>query len=344
MRLTLDQEHQDLVAMLRTVFTDVSSAGTPWRGLADAGIFALPVPTAHGGDGGGLFELGLVFAEAGRVLCPTAVYQTLAFAVAIDRLGMAGPAHLPRLARGDLTATVSLCDAANAVDVEPRLTATRCAEGWLLNGRLDFVGDADGAEVLLTTARSGSGPLAVLADLRSDGVVVRPTRTFAGDDRSTVLFTDQLVDETTPVTLEALTGVSLALTALQCMEMVGGATAVLNQTVGYVTVREQFGRPLSAFQAVRHHVADMRIALDGARLCAYQALWLAGRGGDARRPVAIAKLRCAETYKKITWTAHQLHGGMGFVRESPLHRWSERAKVTEILGGTADTAATWLTT
>jgi alkylation response protein AidB-like acyl-CoA dehydrogenase len=86
----------------------------------------------------------------------------------------------------------------------------------------------------------------------------------------------------------------------------------------------------------------MRMAIDGARLTANQAAWWVGRGQLAPRAVAIAKMQASEAYKWATLTAHQLHGGMGYVRETDLHLWSERAKATEIQGGTADVAAGWL--
>ncbi len=86
----------------------------------------------------------------------------------------------------------------------------------------------------------------------------------------------------------------------------------------------------------------MRMAVDGARLTANQAMWWLSRGQAAPRAVAIAKMHCSEAYKQATLDGHQLHGGMGFVTETDLHLWSERAKATEIQGGTADVAAGWL--
>ena len=81
------------------------------------------------------------------------------------------------------------------------------------------------------------------------------------------------------------------------MEMVGGATAVLERTVDYLKVREQFGRPLASFQAAQHLIANMRMAVDGARLTANQAMWWLSRGQLAPRAVAIAKMHCSEAYK-----------------------------------------------
>jgi alkylation response protein AidB-like acyl-CoA dehydrogenase len=137
-------------------------------------------------------------------------------------------------------------------------------------------------------------------------------------------------------TPDDLRWVSNAVTALQCMEMTGGALSVLDRTVDYVQNRYQFNRPIASFQAAQHHVANMHIAIDAGRLTAYQAVWLLGRGQIASREVAIAKLKGNEAYKFATLTAHQLHGGMGFLRETDLHLWSQRAKSTELLGGAWD--------
>ena len=125
-------------------------------------------------------------------------------------------------------------------------------------------------------------------------------------------------------------------------EMVGGGAAVLERTVEYVRAREQFGRAIGSFQAVQHIVADIHIALEAARLSADSAIWWLAEGEPAGRKVAIAKLHVSEAYKSATLNAHQVHGGMGYVRETDLHLWSERAKVSEIRGGTADVAARWL--
>jgi alkylation response protein AidB-like acyl-CoA dehydrogenase len=104
----------------------------------------------------------------------------------------------------------------------------------------------------------------------------------------------------------------------------------------YIKEGNQFGRPIAGFQAAQHHVANMRMAIDGARLAANQAIWWVGQGQVAERKVAIAKLKCGEAYKNATLTAHQSHGGMGYLRETNLHLWSERAKVTEFMGGAED--------
>ncbi|MER7003670.1 acyl-CoA dehydrogenase family protein [Dactylosporangium sp. NPDC000555] len=372
MRLTLTEEQQELSTMLRHLFADAcrpalvrrmkepDSDGIPaelWGTLAKAGVFGIAVDGRYGGEDAGLFELGLVFAEAGRALCPTAVYDTLLFAVAVQRLASEEQRAelLPRVVGGELRGTAAISNPSDAGDLRPRLTAERTGGGWSLSGTLMFVGNGSTGGTILVTARTAAFPepsrvIGVLLDPARPGVEATPLHTFAGDKQTRLELRDYLATDA-----EVLAGpdgdglrgddlawASNAFVALQCMEMVGGATAVLERTVDYVKVREQFNRPIASFQAAQHHVANMRIAIEGARLAAAQAVWWLGRGDLARRAVAIAKMHASEAYKWTTLNAHQLHGGMGYVRETDLHLWSERAKVTEIKGGTADIAAGWL--
>jgi alkylation response protein AidB-like acyl-CoA dehydrogenase len=157
----------------------------------------------------------------------------------------------------------------------------------------------------------------------------------------TVRFDDVLVDEPVPVDDDQLRRVANAIVALDCLDLVGVGEAVIDRTVDYTKMREQFGRPIASFQAAQHIVADMHIALAAARLAAQSATFWIGRGRTATRETAIARMRAAEI-KKVTLDAHQLHGGMGYVVDTGLHLFSERARVLSTLGGGADIAAKWL--
>ena len=132
-----------------------------------------------------------------------------------------------------------------------------------------------------------------------------------------------------------------AIVALDCLDLVGIGEAVVQRTVDYTTMREQFGRPIASFRRTAPAVADMHIALAAARLAAQSAVFWIGRGHTATRQTAVARMRAAEV-KKITLDAHQLHGGMGYVVDTDLHLFSERARVLSTLGGGADIAAKWL--
>ena len=372
MQLVLSSEQSGFVSSLRDLFADAcppslvrqikepDSDGFPpklWDALAGVGAFGLTADPDLGGSGASVYELGLLFGEAGRVLCPTIVYSTLIFGVAAQRLADAEQAKrlLPALARGEIRATTAMWNPADASDLRPAFTAERVEGGWLLSGEQAFVPNAQLASMALVTARAEtlgepSRVLGFFAEPGGPGWSAVPLRTMAGDKQARLLLENFFVPDAQTITGPDGAGIQSAdlawiastALALQCMEMVGGATAVLERTVEYLKVRHQFNRPLASFQAAQHLVANIRMAIDGARLTANQAIWWLSRGQAAPRAVAIAKMHCSEAYKQATLDGHQLHGGMGFVTETDLHLWSERAKATEIQGGTADVAAGWL--
>jgi alkylation response protein AidB-like acyl-CoA dehydrogenase len=124
--------------------------------------------------------------------------------------------------------------------------------------------------------------------------------------------------------------------AARCLEMLGGADAVLDMTVAYVKQRTQFGRPVGAFQAVQHHCANMAIDVEGSRHMAYQAAWRVSEGWPAQREVAMAKAWVSGAYQRVCAAAHQCHGAIGFTREHDLQLYTRRAKAQELSYGDAD--------
>lgn len=314
MRVILDQDQRDLAAMCRSVLAAELDPDAQWKALADAGVLGLPV---HGS----LTDVGLFCVEAGRALCPRVVQSTLYAALAIDWLGV-GTAWLPRLTSGEARGTIALFDARDA------------SQG--VTGVAEFVADADQADVIVVS--TGAGVAAVEAT--APGITIEPVAAMGGFPAFTVHF-DEVAVEPKPVDAEQLRRISNAVVALDCLDLVGVGQAALDRTVHYTKMREQFGRPIASFQAAQHIVADMHIALAAARLAAHSAVFRLGRGAVATRETAIARMKAADV-KKVTLDAHQLHGGMGYVVDTGLHKYSERARILSTLGGGADIAAKWL--
>jgi 3-oxocholest-4-en-26-oyl-CoA dehydrogenase beta subunit len=125
--------------------------------------------------------------------------------------------------------------------------------------------------------------------------------------------------------------------AATCAEMVGGAQAVLDLTVAYAKEREQFGKPIGAFQAVQHHCANMAIDVMGARFIAYEAIWRLSQGLDATTEVAVAKSWVSEAYERVCAVGHQVHGAIGFTAEHDLHHYTRHAMSSALAFGDADT-------
>lgn len=322
-----------------------------WSKLAEGGWLGMALPEEYGGGGSSLFDLGIIYEEAGRVLLPTPFFSTIQAALLINKLGTREQKenYLTKIAEGEMVGALAFAE----LDVEhdPRFMQTQAKHeggGWVLSGQKAFVLNAAVADPMIVIARTATGGTdgltAFLVPRDAAGVTITPHKTFAKDnqglvDMDAVQLTDAEVlggPDAVNNAWAAYSEVIEIATALQAMEMAGGAQKVLEITVNYVKDRVQFGVPIGSFQAVQHHAANMATQVDGAKLSAMQALWLLSEGYPATREVSIAKSAANEAYVYVTVMAHQLHGGMGYVREADLHLWSQRAKSTELTLGNTD--------
>jgi alkylation response protein AidB-like acyl-CoA dehydrogenase len=365
MRAIPTAEQREFAAALRALLaaesppTLVRALGEPgadrstpalWRALADAGVFGLAIAEEYGGAGGSLDDLAVFCAEAGRALCPSTVHSTVLAAVAIDQLGTpeARATWLPALAGGKARGTTALWSARDAAVVSAVLTAqSTAAGGWRLNGTADYVADADLADLIVISAAAAERTLVCVVDAHAAGVSMQPLQMAGGHRAFTVRFQDVAVGADgllgdQDAGASALRRVANTAVALGSLDLVGVGQEVLDRTVGYVKLRHQFGRPIASFQAAQHLIANMHIALAAARLAAHSAVFWIARGRTATRETAIARIHAATAARLITLDAHQLHGGMGYVTETDLHLWTERARIGSTLGGGADVAAGWL--
>lgn len=361
MRLVPSQEERDLATMLRSLLGDhcpvalVRGLRAPgadrfpqqlWKELVRAGVLGLPFAEEYDGAGGGLVEVGVLAREAGRALCPSVVLGTLGFGLALDALGddELRARHLPAVSHGELRGVAAVASPWDADDLTPTLRATRAGDDWQVSGVVRYVVDADLADLVLATAATDGG--------RTVGVLLRPGATATVEqltttagDRYARLHVDTRLSSTD--VLDGLVEDDLRRTAhtlrvLSCLELVGVAEAILDRTVDYTRGREQFGRAIASFQAAQHLVADMHIDVQAARLTAQSAAYWLGRGEVATRQTAVAVVHATRAARRASLDAHQLHGGMGYVLETDLHLWSERARELGVLGGGLDVATRWL--
>jgi alkylation response protein AidB-like acyl-CoA dehydrogenase len=348
MKLVAGQDERDLAASLRGLL----SAGRAdlWGDLAAAGVMGLGLPECYGGSGGTLSDLGIFAREAGRALCPVRVHSTVIAAYALYILGgeKCCARWLPDLTAGRIAGTTALWNPNDASDVTATMRADQAKDGsWRLTGTSEFVPDADTADVIVVSGFDKSGKtVGFVVRLRNDGVTLRPLALMGGHNAPVVRFDDVPVDDVLKDGVSPGRGelrrIANAAVALASLDLVGVGEAVMERTVRYTTLRHQFGRPIASFQAAQHMVADMHIALAAARLAAQSAVYAIGQGRTATRETAIARIQSATAAKWATLDAHQLHGGMGYVVETDLYLWSERARVLSTLGGGADIAAAWL--
>jgi alkylation response protein AidB-like acyl-CoA dehydrogenase len=342
------------VSMVRALDEPGADRTTPtlWKALADAGVLGLAIAEEYGGSGGSLGDLAVFYTEAGRALCPTMVHSSVQAALAIDQLGSPDvkATWLPRLANGTVRGTTALWSARDAAVVSPVLQADSVSTPWRLNGTADYVADADVADLIVVSASAGEHTLVFVVDAHAAGLTMEPLDMAGGHRAFVVRFDDVTVgadallggDEQTGVANDALRRVANTAVALASLDLVGIGEAVLERTVDYTKLRHQFGRPIASFQAAQHLIANMHIALAAARLAAQSAVFWIAHGHTGTRETAVARMHAATAASLITLDAQQLHGGIGYVTETDLHLWSERARLGSTLGGGADVAAAWL--
>jgi 3-oxocholest-4-en-26-oyl-CoA dehydrogenase beta subunit len=316
------------------------AAARLWAELAGAGWLGVGAPEALGGSGGGAVELGIIFRHLGRAVAPARYRSALLARLLIQAAASDEQASeiLPALCAGQRTLTVAFAeDGAENDPAHLAAVARQDGAGWRLSGAKTLVPDASTSDALIVAARvhHDGGLGFFLVDRAAPGVSLTSRRMFSRDPH------DHVILDSVPVGRPARLGSGgdsaaasqryrNTITGLTAMEMVGGLEAVHEIMIEHVTTRTQFGVPVGSFQAVQHHVANVAIALAGARLAAWKAVVARDQGQAS----AMAKAAAGRALRTATVLAHQVCGGMGYTTESPLHRYSERAMRYEIeLGG-----------
>ncbi|BBY27435.1 acyl-CoA dehydrogenase [Mycolicibacterium sediminis] len=282
-----------------------------WTAATDLGWQGLAIPEEHGGAGFGLAELAVVLEVLGRELAPGPFLPTVAAAVVIDRCGSDDVRAdlLPGLADGSTVAAVGL---GGSVVLGRDLVAS---------GEVPAVLGAPDAAMLVLV----SGDDVLILDAGGDGVTVTPTDALdTTRSMGTVTVHDVTVDETR-VLRGAARRARTAFRTLAAAEAVGISWATLDTAVEYAKVREQFGRTIGTFQAVKHHAANMLV--DAEQTTA--ATWDAARADDldgAWFPAAVAASHAIRTQVSNAQMNIQLHGGIGFTWEHDAHLYLRRAR------------------
>ena len=288
---------------------------TSWKRLTEElGLTALPVAEEHGGAGASFVEVAVVLEETGRSLLRAPYLSTVVAAAVLQEAGVHD--QLPSLADG--SAPVALA-----------LQGSVRSDGGRLTGTLDQVVDAAESALLLVAADDGLH----LVPRDGAGVTVTPLSPL---DRTRPQARVELAQAPSRAVGNAETvarAVDLQSVALAA-ESVGAAGRCLEMAVEHLLVREQFGRPLGSFQALRHRVADLTVLLEGATSTAwYAARAAAGLSDDLAVVAPLAHATCADAFRTIAGESIQLHGGIGFTWEHDAHLYFKRAWTTALLHG-----------
>ena len=307
------------------------------RELGRAQLMGVALPAAAGGSDAGLVALCLLLEQAGQAanaapLIPSLVLAGLPLAQCEAEFG-----RLSAVCAGQAV----LC-ASYGVGAEPALHARRDGADYVLSGSESCVEALPLAGAAVIAARTDGGARALFClDLQSRGACIEPQSVASGCALGQLVLSDVRLPAASllcdPGRANALIEWTLdrAYLAQSAYEL-GLCQAALTLTASYASERKQFGRPIGTFQAVAQRVADAHIAVETMRLTVWRAAWLAERGEDARQAIAVARTLAARAGHEVVCAAQHIHGGMGFDRDYPLHRYFLLSKQNELrLGGHA---------
>jgi alkylation response protein AidB-like acyl-CoA dehydrogenase len=317
----VSEDFREIHDELRSVSRDMlAKAPVEWMRIAAAGWPGLEVPEDLGGAGATFVETAIVLEEIGRA---AAANRFLGTTLAVGALTALPPNEsrdvlLGRLAAGETAALAS------------GFTLERGADGLVVSGRAEFVPDAEGADHLLLLARDPDG-VQVLVAARAATVTPQPV---LDETRALAVVTAEAapVSHTWSPGVDPDVLVHRAAVAVAC-DSVGLAEAMLARTVDYTSVRNQFGRAIGSFQAVKHACADMLVQIAVARQLVDQAVAEVAAGVDASVTSAMAKSYATSMAVDVAGKAMQLHGGIGYTWESGVHVYLKRAALNRALFG-----------
>jgi alkylation response protein AidB-like acyl-CoA dehydrogenase len=309
-----------------------------WRALIDMEAPATAIPEQYGGIGFGYLELCVIAEELGRSLAPTPFSSSVYLAT--EAILLAGSEaqkqeHLPKLAKGETTATFAYSEGAGAVTAGN--LSTRLASGKL-TGTKTPVPDGDVASLAVVLAASTDGPTLALVDLAGDGVTRRTVETLDPTRSHAEVTFDGAPAEPLGAAgsgWEHKDRVFDRAAVLFAMEQLGGADACLAMAVDYAKGRYAFGRPIGSFQAIKHKLADLYIKNELARANCYYGAWaLSTDAPELATAAAAARVATIEAYHHAAKENIQTHGGIGFTWESDCHLYYRRSKLLALaLGG-----------
>ena len=329
---------------------DTGYSAEQWKKMADLGWTGLIFPEEYGGAGLNMVDLVVVLEEMGRVVMPGPFFASVILGgLAIDLGGSKAQKqkYLPGICAGTLRATLAQVEESGRWDGDGiQLAAKKDGDTYTLSGTKLFVHDAHNSDVLIVPARTkGKGTKGItlfLVDAKQQGVKTTLLKTM---DQTRKLCEVSL--ENVTLGKDAVLGkpdkgwelvdrlVDRAKVAL-CAEMCGGAQKVLEMSVEYAKVREQFGKPIGSFQAIQHKCANMMVQVESAKSATYYAAWaVANDVPEAHLAACMAKAYCSDAYRMVSGEGIQIHGGIGFTWEHDMHLYFKRAKGSEVTFGDA---------
>ena len=316
---------------IRQLEKDGASDATLWKAMAEQGWLALPFSEARGGGGGTLVDVGILVEELARRAAIVPILEVVASGWVLERHGEGDAAAelLAAVPTGDAVPVPALLEGSGgSVDV------SLVCKGGTLTGDKRSVDHGREATHHLVSARDGDLPALFRVDAGAAGVECRPLRAIGRTPLCDVRYQGvPAVRVAGPEALAALVRLGRTLAAVQCL---GAMQQALEMTVAYANVREQFGKTIGSFQAVRHHCANMAIRAASTRVLVYETLDAIDRGTATDARAALAKASASRAAPEVTMLAHQIHGGNGVIEENDLYFTTLRAKQQSLAWGSFD--------
>ncbi len=352
MDLDFTEEHEMLRDMVRGVCAEYSplevvrecendERGYPkalWEQLVELGLVGILIPEEYGGQGQTLLEAAIVYEEFGRSLAPVPHFHSAvlcAGALAIAGSEAQKKEWLPGIASGERILTPAWLEPRNGFGPKGvQLRAEPDGDGFVLSGTKMHVNFARVADRLLVLARTGDGLEDVdlfIVDPNASGVTLSQRFNLGSETTFRVDFEGVRVSEAdrigaagsgwTTWNTVMLDGIVLA-----AAQAAGGAKAALEMTIDFAKTREQFGKPLGAFQSISHYLADAATQIEGGSTLVYDAAWSRSIGKDTKLIAPLAKLFMCHAYRDVTAMCQQVWGGVGFTIEYDIQLYFRRAK------------------
>jgi alkylation response protein AidB-like acyl-CoA dehydrogenase len=313
-----------------------------WKQLGHLDLIGLQLPEQYGGSGMSAVEGVVLYEEFGRALAPSPHFVSSVLcggALALAGSEAQKQAWLPAIVTGDAILTPAWLEPENGFG--PKGVQVRAVEdgnGFVISGTKRHVAFATAASRLVVLARTGDAPGGVdlfLVDPSGPGVSLTQQMTVAADtqyrvdlDHVRVTAEDRIgAPGTGWSTWDAVMHDAIILAGAQA---VGGAQYAMEITVQYAKDRHQFDKPLGAFQALAHYLADAATNVDGAEVLVHEAAWARSEGRDVAKLAPMAKLYACRTFRDVTATAQQIFGGIGFTVEFDIQLYFRRAKQLQI--------------
>ncbi len=310
-----------------------------WQEMADLGWPGLALPEEWGGQGLGIVDLAVLFEEMGYALAPSPLLSTtlVGLALAIGGSDDQRERYLRPLASGEKRGAPAIWDAGStATPGAFTMDARADGDDVVLDGEKVLVPDAAAADLLLIATDDGHRHI---VDRSADGVTVSAEPSI---DLTRRLYTVKLdgvrvpAADTLPAEGREYQQVFLRICVALAAESTGVAQRTMEMAVSYAKDRQQFGRPIGAYQAVSHRCAQMLLETENSRSAVYGAAWAADSDPE-RLPLAasMAKAYSSDTGWRVPDASIQVHGGIGFTWEHDLHFFLKRGRANAAMFGTA---------